>query len=401
METNLSQKVVIVGGGISGMAAAYSIQEHARETGKPVSFVLVEASHRLGGKIVTDRADGFTVEGGPDCFIRQKPWASDLCLKIGLGDELIGTNDAQRKVYVLNHGRLTPLPDGVMLIVPTRILPFVTSTLISWPGKIRMGMDLFIPPFRGEGDETVAGFVRRRLGREALEKIAEPLLSGIHVSDPEEQSLLATFPRFRNLEKKHGNLIGGMLEERKLAAKRKAAAAAAPPSKVPDTTFVSLRGGLNQMVERLEETLTDGRIVRGVKVSGLARQAHGGYVVELENGERILADAVVLAAPAYVSAGLIRPFAPQIARVLEAIPYVSTATVSLGYRKRDISKPFKGHGLLMPKTEKRQVSACTYTSFKFNHRAPEDHVLLRCFLGGPGHEEQVELSDAEMIALAR
>ena len=189
------QDVIIIGGGITGLAAAYYLEEEARAAGRPLRYTLVEREGRLGGKILTEHVDGFTIEGGPDCVIGQKPWAADLARRLGLGDDLMGTNEERRKTFVLTHGRLTPLPDGVMLVIPTRITPFVTSPLISWPGKIRMGMDLIIPRRKGNADESVADFVRRRLGREALEKIAEPLMGGIHVSDPELQSLLGTFPR--------------------------------------------------------------------------------------------------------------------------------------------------------------------------------------------------------------
>jgi protoporphyrinogen/coproporphyrinogen III oxidase len=394
-----NQKVVIVGGGITGMAAAYRLQEEARAKNLPVSFVLVEAGDQLGGKIVTDRQDEFVIEGGPDCFLRQKPWASELCIKLGLGDELIGTNDHQRKVYVMNKGKLAALPDGVMLIVPTRIMPFVTSNLISWPGKIRMGMDWFIAPFKGEEDESVGDFVRRRLGREALEKIAEPLMSGIHVSDPEQQSLLGTFPRFRAIEKKHGSLIRGMLAERRSAAKGKRQPAG--PSQVPQSLFISLKGGMGRMVEVLDAKLTGGEIRRGTKVTLLERGDQGDYTVWLSSGESITASAVILASPAHASAEILNALAPDVAQSLVDIPHVSTATISLAYRKQDIRKPFMGFGFVIPKKEKREISACTWTSYKFNHRAPEEHILLRCFVGGPGREEQVALPDEEMLALAR
>ena len=225
MDSTNTSDVIIVGGGITGMAAAYQLQEAAAAAGRALTYTLLESNATLGGKIATEYVDGFTVEGGPDCFISQKPWAADLCRTLGISDDLIGTNDERRKTFVLDRGRLTPLPDGVMLIVPTRIAPFVTSTLISWPGKIRMGMDFFIPRRKNDGDESVADFVRRRLGSEALDKIAEPLMGGIHVSDPECQSLLGTFPRFRDLENKHGSLIRGMLAARR---KPKNSAHAAP-----------------------------------------------------------------------------------------------------------------------------------------------------------------------------
>lgn len=401
MPEQTSQHIVIVGGGIAGMAVAYKIQEEARRTGNPISFTLVEAGDHLGGKIVTEQVDGFTIEGGPDSVLRQKPWASDLAIELGLGDDLIGTNDKERQVFVLNKGKLVPLPDGVWSIVPTKFMPFITTRLISWPGKIRMGLDLFIPRFKGDEDETMAHFVRRRLGDEALYKIAAPLLSGIHVSDPEKQSLLATFPRFRNTEKKYGSLTRGMIAEGRRMAAMKKANAGKPPSKVPQSAFITLKDGLGELVKKLESRLTGGRIVCGVQAMALSRQADGSYHIQLDNGEVLQADAVVLAIPSFAAAGLLQPFAPGVAEVLNSIPYVSTATVSLGYRKGDIRKPFTGHGVLVPITENRKISALTYTSFKFTHRAPQDHLLLRCFLGGPGHEEEVELGDADMLALVR
>ena len=208
-------QVAIIGGGITGLAAAHTLQERARESGIEATYTLFESSDRLGGKILTDDQDGFVIEGGPDSFFQQKPWAGELAQALGLEPELVGSNQEQRRLYVVNRGRLTPMPDGVMLIVPTRFMPFIKSPLISWPGKIRMGLEFLIPPRRGDADESIGSFVQRRLGREALEKIAEPLMSGIHVSDPERQSLLGTFPRFRALEKNYGGLIRGMLAQRR------------------------------------------------------------------------------------------------------------------------------------------------------------------------------------------
>ncbi len=419
------KRVVIIGGGISGLAAAYELQEAARAAGLAVDYTLLEQDRRLGGKIATDRSDGFVIEGGPDCFISQKPWAADLCRRLGIGGDLIGTNDDRRKTYVLVRKRLTPLPDGVMLIVPTRIMPFVTSPLISWPGKLRMGMDLIIPRRSDKSDESVAGFVRRRLGNEALEKIAEPLMGGIHVSDPEMQSLLGTFPRFRTLEEKHRSLIIGML-----AGKRRSASApsmtarehastgpglngrnghvpqahnpqhsAGVAAATPSSLLNSLRDGLSTLVETLAARL-EGEVLIGVGATAVERDG-AGYAVRTTGGRMLVADAVVLAAPAYVSAGLIADIAPELAGMLAAIRYVSTATVSLGYRAADVIGKLNGFGYVVPRTEKRQVSACTYTSIKFDHRAPGDMALVRCFIGGPGHEELVDLDDAGLRALAR
>lgn len=395
-EAGQPRKIAVIGGGISGLAAVYTIQEASRASNLNATVFLIEAENRLGGKILTEQVDGYTIEGGPDCFLRQKPWAAQLAGKIGLQSDLIGTNDEQRKVYVVNKGKLVPLPDGVMLIVPTRIMPFALSPLISIPGKIRMGLDLLVPPFKGDRDESIGDFVRRRLGKEALEKIAEPLLSGIHVSDPEKQSLLATFPRFRALEKNHGSLIQGMLKERKLAARKKPVSGNGPTS-----LFLSLRGGLSQMVNQLESSLDDVHILYGQRVTRLERNEQAGFRISLSGHAPLEVDAVILAIPAHDASGLVESFAPQVAAELQKIRYVSTATISLAYRKSDIRRPFSGFGFVIPSKEKREISACTWTSIKFNHRAPEGTILLRCFVGGPGKEEMVSLSDEELIAVAR
>lgn len=387
-------RITVVGGGITGLAATWQLQQLKQINHLPLEIHLIEAADRLGGKIVTEHVDGLTIEGGPDCFIRQKPYAAELASSVGLKDELIDTNDHQRKTYVVNKGKLTPLPDGVMLIVPTRIMPFVTSPLISWPGKIRMGMDLFVPPFKGADDESVAQFVKRRLGTEALEKIAEPLLSGIHVSDPETQSLLATFPRFRNLEQKNGSLIKGMLVERKRGA------AARKNGHKPASVFQSLRGGMSQLTGTLEKALIDCIIHKGTRVERLERMDEQ-YTLTLSSGETLHSDAVILAIPAFQAASLLRPLHPAAAGELDRINYVSTATISMAFRKSEINKPFMGFGMVVPRLEKRKISACTWSSFKFNHRAPDDLLLLRCFVGGPGKEDMVDLTDEELIQTAR
>lgn len=410
------KQVIVVGGGITGLATAYHLQEEARAAGLPLTYTLLESDQALGGKIITQHVDGFVIEGGPDCFLSQKPWAAELCRRLGLGNELMGTNDAQRKVFVLDDGRLTPLPDGVMLIVPTRLTPFLTSPLISWPGKARMALDLLIPPRRDDGDESVADFVRRRLGQEALDKIAEPLMGGIHVSDPERQSLLGTFPRFRALELKHGSLIRGMLAQRRrqTAERRPLTPGEARSSAVggPPSLFITLRGGLGQLVQGLERALTGGHVVTGARVVGLERRDGGGdrkggdrkdrpYIVRTADGATFEAHAVALATPAYASAELVAGVTSSLADALASIRYVSTATITLAFRRSDVTHPLDGFGFVVPQREGRRLSACTWTSTKFHHRAPPGAVLLRCFVGGPGREELVELSDEELVALVR
>jgi oxygen-dependent protoporphyrinogen oxidase len=346
---NFIKHVVIIGGGIAGLTAAYTLQESARSDGLPITYTLLESSANLGGKIVTDQADGFLIEGGPDSFLAQKPWAAQLAQALGLEQDLIGTNQEQKKLFVVNRGRLTPMPDGVMLIIPTRFMPFITSPLISWPGKIRMGLDFFIPRRRDDSDESVGNFIRRRLGKEALEKIAEPLMSGIHVSDPEQQSLLGTFPRFRTLEIKHGSLIRGMLAQQRAARSNRKATPASEKSSWKSSVFVSLRGGIVQLVQALEKALMVDQVKTNSPATEILPLPEGGFQIGTANGETLHADAVVMATPAFVSSFLVSGFAPELSVALKTIRYVSTATVSLAFRKSEVGNPLNGVGFIIPR----------------------------------------------------
>ncbi|NLX08723.1 MAG: protoporphyrinogen oxidase [Chloroflexi bacterium] len=385
--------LVIVGGGITGLAAAYYAQKSAAAQGLDLAITLVERGARLGGKIMTDTPDGFVIEGGPDSFITQKPWALQLCRELGLDDQLVGTNDARRGVYVWRKGKLRKMPDGVMLIIPTRFLPFATSNLISWPGKLRMGMDLFIRPRQDDSDESLADFIRRRLGREALDVLAEPMMAGIHVSDAETLSLQATFPRFIETERKYGSLVRGMI------AARKAAAAHSRNGAGKTSVFMTLRGGLQALIDALADAFT-GTIKAGRSVTGLER-AGDGYALTLDDDTSLHADALILATPAYVSADLLRDQSAELAGMLDAVRYVSTATVSLGYDAATFDHPLDGFGFVVPRSEPTRLLACTWTSSKFTHRAAPGSVLLRAFVGGPRREDLVDLDDAALIGLVR
>jgi oxygen-dependent protoporphyrinogen oxidase len=407
--THSNVQVAIVGGGITGLATAYYLQRHAA-AGKPLSYSLIERSPHAGGKIITEEIRGFgdepfIVEGGPDSFLTQKPWALQLARELGLEDRLLGTNDHARKVFVLNKGRPTPMPDGVLLIVPTRFMPFALSPLISPLGKLRMGLDLFIPARRDDEDETLAGFVRRRLGDEALDKIAEPLLSGIYNAEADKQSLLATFPRFRDIEKNHGSLIRGMLAARRKRATTPAPATPSPNGHAPTESkpvamFVSLRGGTQEMVDTLVAKLT-GEVRLNAGVTALSARPGGSYRLNLSDGSTVDAEQIILATPSYVSATLVRDLAPAAADLLDAIRYVSTGTLSFGFRRGDVAHPLKGFGILIPRSEQRPINAITWSSSKFDYRAPKDHVLLRVFFGGSRNPTILERSDDELIAIAR
>ncbi|MFO7167263.1 MAG: protoporphyrinogen oxidase [Chloroflexota bacterium] len=392
--------IAIVGGGIAGMSAAYYLQRAAHAAGLEVRTTLIERDVRLGGKIVTERlGEGgqFVVEGGPDSFVAQKPWAVELARELGLGDELIGSNPLPRTTCVLHRGRPHPLPEGTQLIVPTRLLPFARTPLLSPLGKLRVALDLVIPPRAADGDESLAEFIRRRMGAEALDRLAEPLLAGIHNADCERQSLLATFPRFRDMERRHGGLIRGAL-----AARRERERRSSPQSPLAAAPFVTLRGGVGALVEALAPRL-EGDVITGCGVRRLEHDptAARAYRLHLDDGRAIEADAVVMAAPASVAAGLVAPFQPELAAALRAIRFVSTATISLAYPREAIRRPLDGYGVVIPRRERRRINALTVSSDKFRHRAPEGYALVRAFVGGSRTPEALELDDEGLVALAR
>ena len=376
--------VVIVGGGVAGLAASHALAKRG------VPFLLTEAGPTLGGVIRTERRDGFLLEGGPDSILAQKPEGLDLCLELGLADRLVPTNPEKRAVFVLHRRRLHPLPEGMMLAVPTRVVPFLRSGLFSWPGKLRMGLDLVIPGRAPNGDESIASFLRRRFGQEAVDRLGEPLLAGIHAGDPERLSIRATFPRFADLEARHGSLVRGMW----------AAPRPVPRPGAPASAFYSLAGGLIELVDALVKRLPADQVLRESSVRRLERKRHG-YRIGLDGGEEIEARAVIVAAPGPKIAPVLAPLVPEAALALAAIPFASSATVLLGFRSEDVAHPLDGYGMVIPQTEGLRTTACSFFSTKFPGRAPEGHVLLRAFLGGARDPGVLALSDGELIDLVR
>ncbi|MBS3750925.1 MAG: protoporphyrinogen oxidase, partial [Anaerolineales bacterium] len=344
--------IIIAGGGITGLAAAYYLEKRVKSKGTSLRYTLLEKSDELGGKIVTEKQDGYLIDGGPDSFITRKPWGVSLCRDLGLEDELIGTNDELRNIFVLSDGKLKPMPEGLMLVVPTRFLPFATSSLISIPGKLRMGMEPFIPPRIEDGDETLASFIRRRLGEEALKKLAAPLLSGIYVSDPERLSLKSSFPRLLELEREYGSLTKGMI-----AARRKAAAWRKEHGKSSLSMFVTLRKGMEQLVHALEGHLDSSSVQTGLRVTSVTSEEENGppYLVKIEGGQTLRADAVILSTPARVSSHLLEDLDPQLSQQLDEIRFTSTAVVTLGYPPQNGMPALDGFGFLVPETENRHI----------------------------------------------
>ncbi len=384
------KKIAIIGGGITGLSAAFYLQEYARGA---VDYTLIERAPELGGKITSARENGFIVEGGPDSFLSQKTAIMDLCRTLGLSDQLIGSNSSGRSTYVWSREHLHPMPEGMMLMAPTMILPFLRSRLISWPGKFRMGMELFIPGHAQNDDESLASFVRRRLGAEALEKIAAPLMAGIHAADPEKLSLQSTFPMFLEMEKKHGSLLRGMMLKKRAQAQHGSSHQRAP-------MFMSLRGGLQQLTDAILAQLPPRALRLNCRALSV-KQDGNQYRIALSDGSWIMADDIVFAAPAYVTADLVQDINPVLASKLRAIRYVSTATVSLGFKRSEITHPLNGFGFVVPHSEKRKITACSWSSTKFSHRAPDDCVLVRVFVGGARAEGLAEQDEQALVQLAR
>jgi len=298
------KKIVIIGAGITGLAAAYELTLKARQSDIPVEIKILEKAQYAGGKIITKKDDPYLIEGGPDCFIIEKPWALQLVKELGLEGELLNTSSRASGTFVYDNQALHRLPEGVMMMVPTKTLPFLASKLISWPGKIRMACDLLVPKRKGGGDETLASFVRRRLGREALDKLAEPLIGGIHAGNPDNMSLLSTFPRFLEMEQDGGSLIIGMLKrQKKMVEMMKNRPAPTGPKK---TFFISMNDGLGRIVEKLTGVIGSNNILLGRDISQICPAPKGGWLIEEKERETVAADAVIITTEAYSAAGLLR-----------------------------------------------------------------------------------------------
>lgn len=398
-------RVVIVGGGVGGLAAAHYLLARAGESGRAPRVTVVEGADRAGGKVLTEHLGGFVIEGGPDSLLASKPKAVELVRELGLGDRLLACDDSRRRVMVERGGRLVEVPPGLRLMVPGRLGPFLRSPLFSWPGKARILAERWVPARRPRQPESLAAFVRRRLGREALERLADPVMSSIHLGDPERLDLAATFPAFAAAERRYGSLTRAARSDgaRGVGA---AGGGAHTATNRPAPLFYTLRGGLSELIDALTGRLAgiaDATVRLGQPATAVFANGRGGaaFTVELAGGDSLAADAVVLAVPAFAAAGLLAPARPELARELGELRYVSAATVALGYRAGALACPPQGFGFFVPAATGRAVVAATLSSNKFAGRAPAGATLLRAFVGGARGERWVDLPDDELIAAVR
>lgn len=403
------KRIIIIGGGIAGLGAAYKVTR-AASVGHKVEFILIERAPRLGGKILTEivpdpSGEGkFIVDGGPDCFLTEKPACHRIAKLTGIFDDELPTDDSRRRTWILSRGKLHQMPDGVMMFAPTKFVPFATTGLFSWSGKIRMGMEFFIPSKKvapGElNEETLESFVVRRMGRECLDRLAEPLVGGIHASDPAKMSLAATFPRLLEMEQKYGSLMKGFIAVRRMVEEMRRKYPTKPGEK-PRTFFTSFVNGMQQLTDRMADAAGRERMRTGVTVSSLQHTSAGGWRSLLSDGSAIDGDAVIIATESWAAEPLVRSHDQAIADALANIPVSSSATISFAFNEDEVGFDLNAFGVLCPLVEGRALMAATYSSTKWPGRAPRGKVLLRGFVGGPHNQEVMEHSDEELVQVVR
>ena len=406
-------RVAIVGGGIAGLAAAYEL-EKARGTGADVEYALFESRERLGGSLASEVVNGIVLERGPDSFLSEKAAGAELCRELGLGDQLTPSNDANRKTYIVVKNRLVPLPDGLMFLIPTKLVPTALSGLFSPATKIRMALELLHPPRPSGQDESVAALVERHFGKEAVDRLADPLLSGIYGGDASQLSARTVLPKLVEMETQYGSLTRGMLAAHKqmrarMAAARVASETGAPgqngprPGPVqasgPRSIFTTLKGGLQQLVDALEARLNSKWVRKATAVNFLAREGNGWRL--RSDGADEPYDAVILASPAWTAGKLLAATDATLGDELGAIPYSSSITVNLVFDESQLGRLPDGFGFLVPAVEGRAMLACTFGHRKFAGRTPTGKAVLRAFLGGAKNEALLDQSDEVLVATVR
>jgi oxygen-dependent protoporphyrinogen oxidase len=403
----MSKRIAIIGGGISGLAAAYHLKRRAQKERLDISCVLFERDSRLGGKIRTHREGGFVMEEGPDSILARKPAGVGLIRELGLESEMVGSNPAAMKTYIFHKGKLESIPPGTNMGVPAKFGPFASTALVSWPGKLRALFDLVLPKSEVRSDVALGAFLRRRLGDEVVNHVVEPLVAGVYAGSVDELSLRATFPQYLELEQKYRSLILGSIRQRRQVKARQPEATAGTRTAQTSTgrsAFVTLNNGLQTIVERLYDELhTWAELHVNTSVEGVARRGSGQYelkVVDANGPRAVEADAVIVCTPAHVAADLLAPLC-ETAERLRSIPYISTAVVLLGFHRESLPAGLDGAGFVVPRTEGRNITACTFTSSKWPHTAPKGQVLVRCYVGRAGQQEVLSQSDEEMVETVR
>jgi oxygen-dependent protoporphyrinogen oxidase len=388
------KRVAIIGAGVAGLAAAHRIGELAAAREMPVEAIVLERGTRAGGPLKTIRRDGFTIETGADSFLTEKPAAADLAKRLGLESDLIPTREQFRRTYVVREGKLVEIPEGFSLLAPTHLDPLMKSPLFSKAGKLRIAHEQFVPRRSGEGDESLASFVTRRLGREVLDRIAQALAGGIYTADPERLSVAATMPRFVEMERREGSLIRGLQAAEKARALKTAGTSGARWS-----LFLSLRGGMGSLIDALVARVS-ASLRMGAEVAEVSPH-NGGWTIALRDGGRIEADAVICAAPAFSAARFLRKVDDDLSGLLAKISYASAATVNMTFRESDFPTPPRAFGFVVPIIEHRKIIAGSFSSLKFEGRAPAGAILARAFVGGVLQNEMMALPDDAIVAAAR
>lgn len=414
------KRIAVIGGGIAGLSAAWTL-EKARRAGQPIEYHLYEAAPRLGGVISSETIDGCIVEGGPDSFLTEKPAAAALCRELGIADQLLPSNDRERRTYIVVKNRLIPLPDGLMFMIPTKLVPTALTPLFSWSTKLRMAREFLFPPAPATEDESVADMTRRHFGQETVDRLVSPLLSGVYGGDASQLSVRAVLPRMVTMENEHRSLTRAMLAARKKSKGPHSApasnAGSNPGSRPapPRSLFTTLRDGMKLMVDGIAAQLQPGSIHLGTAVESLHHNSADcadpkppdcrytcGWTVETAAGPAAFQekfDGVILALPAWAAGNLLRPVDRLVGDLLAEVPYSSSITVTMGFNGDGVRNLPTGFGFLVPPTERRSMLACTFVQAKFAGRTPPDKGVLRCFLGGSRNEQLLDESDERLTAV--
>ncbi len=386
------KRVAIIGGGVSGLACAFRLTELKRKNKNDFEIFVFEAKSQAGGTIATEKRDGFIFEKGPDSFISEDPDALNFCRRLGIGPKVINTQEQSRKISVVRRGSLIVLPEGFYLVAPGNLRSFIKTPLFSLPGKVRMISEIFMPGKQSPQDESVGVFIRRRFGREALERVGQPMIGGIYSGDPERLSACETMPIFKSFERQYGSVIRGLMAKRR---RREGAFEEANGPRL--SLFLSFEEGMETLIRAMVSGLEPGTLMLGQEATELAYdRERPGWRVITKNGKECTADVVCSSISASNMCLLLKETASDLARKLNEVSYHSVATINFAYREEDIADPLAGSGFVVPSTERKSLTACTFSNRKFKNRAPQGHVVLRAFVGGAFGKKYYEMEDKEL-----